>query len=194
MLSGLLPPGLNESYIDTSSGDEETLEGPVPILKKETEQKDFRRAQTSDFKTASAMADEIQEFQKCPSGISLDMWNKFQNLQQKNLEMKVQTNQKERGQKRERSTKVKLKTDNKEESQQSANESQLRELTQYFGINARFELLASKEGTLKSGLEISIDKAVADRDIAQADELSDRLATREETYFSGVWLGLDYYS
>ncbi|XP_048366365.1 protein FAM204A-like [Sphaerodactylus townsendi] len=75
---------------------------------------------------------------------------------------------------------VKLKTDNKEEeSQQCANESQLRELTQYFGINDRFELPASKESAPKSGLEISIDRAVADRDIARADELSDRLATRE---------------
>uniref|UniRef100_A0ACB8FWB4 Uncharacterized protein n=1 Tax=Sphaerodactylus townsendi TaxID=933632 RepID=A0ACB8FWB4_9SAUR len=79
---------------------------------------------------------------------------------------------------------VKLKTDNKEEeSQQCANESQLRELTQYFGINDRFELPASKESAPKSGLEISIDRAVADRDIARADELSDRLATREGCQF-----------
>nr|XP_056706164.1 protein FAM204A [Euleptes europaea] len=190
MWSGLLPPGVNESDVDTSSDDEETLEGPVPILKKEREQKDFGGAQTSDFKTgkpksipeskpASAVADDIQESQTCPSGVSSDMWNKFQNLQKKNFEMKTQTNQRERGRKRKRSRKVKLKTDKKEESQQSTNESQLRELTQYFGINDRFESLASKEGNPKSGLEISIDRAVADGDIAQADELSDRLATRE---------------
>lgn len=31
----------------------------------------------------------------------------------------------------------------------------------------------------QSGLEIGIDRAVAEGDIAQAEELSDRLATRE---------------
>ncbi|XP_060097526.1 protein FAM204A [Heteronotia binoei] len=189
MWSGLLPSGVNESDIDTSS-DEETLEGPVPILKEEKELKEFRGAQASDFKTgesiterdpASAVVDDTQEFQTCPSGVSLDMWHKFQNLQKKNFEMKIQTNQRERGQKRKRSRKVKLKTNNKEEdkSQQTTNESRLRELTQYFGINDRFESPASKEGAPKSGLEISIDKALADGDTAQAEELSDRLATRE---------------
>lgn len=34
-------------------------------------------------------------------------------------------------------------------SQQSTNESWLRDLTQYFGINNRFESLTSKEGTPK---------------------------------------------
>ncbi|KAL8187275.1 UNVERIFIED_CONTAM: hypothetical protein K2H54_042590, partial [Gekko kuhli] len=191
MWSGLLPPGVNESDVDTSS-DEETLEVPGPILKEERELKDFKGASTSDFKTgetesiteskpASAVADDTQEFQTCPSGVSLDMWNKFQNLQKKNLEMKIQTNRRERRQKKKHSRKVKLKTNDKEEddSQQSTNENWLREITQYFGINNRFESRASKEGTPKSGLEISIDKALADGDTAQAEELSDKLATRE---------------
>lgn len=81
MWSGLLPPGVNESDVDTSS-DEEPLEGPVPILKEERELKDFKEAQTSDFKTGeteskpvSAVTDDTQKFQTCPSGVSLDMWN-----------------------------------------------------------------------------------------------------------------------
>ncbi|XP_054839552.1 protein FAM204A [Eublepharis macularius] len=192
MWSGLLPAGVNESDINTSSEDDETLEGLVPILTEERDRKDFKDVQLSDFKTggpeiitetkpASSVADDIQEFQTCPSGVSLDMWNKFQNLQQKNFEMKTQINQRGRGQKRKRSRKVKLKTNNTEEkeSQQSINESWLKELTQYFGINDRFESLASKESTPKSGLEISIDRTLADGDIARAEELSDRLATRE---------------
>ncbi|XP_077206015.1 protein FAM204A isoform X2 [Paroedura picta] len=190
MWSGLLPPGVNESDVDASS-DEETLECPVPILKEERELKDFKGDQTSHFKSegiesiteskpASAVADDTQEFQTCPSGVSLDMWNKFQNLQKKNVEMKIQTNQRERGQKRKRFRKVKLKTNKEDdESQQSTNESQLRELSQYFGINDRFESLASKQSTPKSGLEISIDRALADGDTVRAEELSDRLATRE---------------
>lgn len=85
MWSGLLPPGVNESDVDTSS-DEETLGSPLPVLKDERELKDFKGAQTSDFKTgepesvtenkpASTVADDTQEFQTCPSQISLDMWN-----------------------------------------------------------------------------------------------------------------------
>nr|XP_020642177.1 protein FAM204A [Pogona vitticeps]XP_020642178.1 protein FAM204A [Pogona vitticeps]XP_020642179.1 protein FAM204A [Pogona vitticeps]XP_020642180.1 protein FAM204A [Pogona vitticeps] len=194
MWSGLLPPGVNESDVDTSSDDEETLDGPEPMLEKEREERDFRRLQTSVSKTqrnedvierkppSAAVADEVQESQACPPGISLDMWNKFQRLQKKNFEMKIQVkNQRDKGQKRKRSRKAKLKKNNQNinESQQSVQESQLKELTQYFGINDRFKPVASKEAPPKSGLEISIDRSLAEGDIAQAEELSDRFATRE---------------
>lgn len=193
MWSGLLPPGVNESDVDISSDDEETPNGPVSTLKEESKSTDFKHIQPSNFevqkhesiiecKPASPeVADEVQECQACPSGVSSDMWNKFQNLQQKNIEMKIQVNQRDRGKKRKRSRKAKLNKDNEEriKSEQSTKESQLKELTQYFGINDRFKPLASKEAPPKSGLEISIDSAVAEGDIAQAEELSDRLATRE---------------
>ncbi|KAJ7325250.1 hypothetical protein JRQ81_018270 [Phrynocephalus forsythii] len=194
MWSGLLPPGLNENDVDTSSDDEKTFDGPGPILEKEKEEREFKRIQTSVAGTqghenvidrnppSAAVADEVLEFQACPTGVSLDMWNKFQSLQKKNFEMKIQVkNQRDKGQKRKRSRKAKLKKDNQSinESQQSIQESQLKELTQYFGINDRFRPLASKEAPPKSGLEISLDRSLAEGDIAQAEELSDKLATRE---------------
>ncbi|XP_044295640.1 protein FAM204A isoform X2 [Varanus komodoensis] len=191
MWSGLLPPGVNESDVDTSSDDEEILDGPGSILKEERKQKNFKGTQTSDSeiqglksvtetKSVSA-ADEVQKSQACPSGVSLEVWNKFQSLQQKNIEMKIQVkNQKDRQRKRKHSRKAKLKKNVQvTESQPSMMESQLKELTQYFGINDRFKPLASKEAPPKSGLEISIDRSLAEGDIAQAEKLSDRLATRE---------------
>ncbi|XP_062988784.1 protein FAM204A isoform X2 [Elgaria multicarinata webbii] len=190
MWSGLLPPGVNESDVDTSSDDEGTLDGPGSVLKEEREQKDFKNIQASDSEiqepeniteSKPCAADEVRESKMCPSGVSLDMWNKFQGLQKKNFEIKVQVkNQRDRGQKRKRYRKANLKKNNQgTESQQSINESQLKELTQYFGINDRFKPLASKEAPPKSGLEISIDRSLAEGDISQAEELSDRLATRE---------------
>ncbi|KAH0623709.1 hypothetical protein JD844_006781 [Phrynosoma platyrhinos] len=194
MWSGLLPPGLNESDVDTSSDEEETLDGPGLILKEEREKKYFKCCQTekpetekpedvTENKSVSAVvADEVQESQACPSGVSLDIWNKFQSLQKKNFEMKIQVqNQRDKGQKRKRSRKAKLKESSQEiiESQQSIKENQLKELTQYFGINDRFKPLSSKEAPPKSGLEISIDRSLAEGDVEQAEELSDRLATRE---------------
>ncbi|XP_053166742.1 protein FAM204A [Hemicordylus capensis] len=194
MWSGLLPPGVNESDIDTSSDDEKILDGPVPTLKEEKERTDCKSIQASNMRktqefeniaeskpASAAVVDEVQEFQACPSGVSLDMWNKFQNLQKKNFEMKIQVNQRERGKKRKRSRKAKLKKNNEEvtESQPSTKESQLKELTQFFGINDRFKPIASKETSRKSGLELSIDKSLAEGDVAQAEELSDQLATRE---------------
>nr|KAF6477974.1 hypothetical protein HJG59_010866 [Molossus molossus] len=54
-----------------------------------------------------------------------------------------------------------------------------KELTQYFGVNDRFEPPVKKKKVEKSGLEKSIDKAVEEWNIEKAEELSNRLATRE---------------
>lgn len=86
MWSGLLPPGVNESDVDTCSDNEETLDGSGPILGKEREERDFKRLQTSvsetqghenviDRNPTAALAEEVQESQTCPPGVSLDMWN-----------------------------------------------------------------------------------------------------------------------
>uniref|UniRef100_A0A665TSG1 Family with sequence similarity 204 member A n=1 Tax=Echeneis naucrates TaxID=173247 RepID=A0A665TSG1_ECHNA len=53
------------------------------------------------------------------------------------------------------------------------------ELKQYFGVNDRFDPPACSKPPPKSGLEKSIERAVAEGDIAKAEEMSDRLATRE---------------
>ncbi|KAI4894112.1 hypothetical protein NFI96_026092, partial [Prochilodus magdalenae] len=53
------------------------------------------------------------------------------------------------------------------------------ELTQYFGANDRFQPPACSRPLLKSGLEKSMESAIAEGDYAKAEELSDKLATRE---------------
>uniref|UniRef100_A0A673B6C2 Family with sequence similarity 204 member A n=1 Tax=Sphaeramia orbicularis TaxID=375764 RepID=A0A673B6C2_9TELE len=52
-------------------------------------------------------------------------------------------------------------------------------LKQYFGVNDRFHPPACSKPAPKSGLEKSIERAIAEGDIAKAEEMSDRLATRE---------------
>ncbi|XP_057704930.1 protein FAM204A isoform X6 [Corythoichthys intestinalis] len=52
-------------------------------------------------------------------------------------------------------------------------------LKQYFGVNDRFHPPACSKPPPKSGLEKSIEKAIAEGDTAKAEEMSDRLATRE---------------
>uniref|UniRef100_A0A8D0GAU7 Family with sequence similarity 204 member A n=1 Tax=Sphenodon punctatus TaxID=8508 RepID=A0A8D0GAU7_SPHPU len=192
MWSGLLPPGVNESDVDLSSDDDEELNSPEPSIKEDKREEDVRGVQVSDFQTnesqrltenkstSVAETNGEKECQACPSGVSLDMWTKFQELHTKNFEMKIQTNERNRGRKRKRSRKGKGKKNNEgTESQQATNESQWKDLTQYFGVNDRFEPLASKKASQKSGLEVSIDKALAEGDVVKAEELSNRLATRE---------------
>lgn len=53
------------------------------------------------------------------------------------------------------------------------------ELKQYFGANDRFQPPSSSKPPPKSGLEKSIERAIAEGDIAKAEEMSDSLATRE---------------
>ncbi|XP_074855166.1 protein FAM204A [Carettochelys insculpta] len=192
MWSGLLPPDVNESDIDLSSDDGDLVDGPASFSKDDKEE-DVKGVRVSDFQSNRcervtesisvpvAVTDGENKCQECPSGVSLKMWNKFQELQKKNYDMKIQTKQGSRGQKRKRYRKEKTKKNQKEvvESPQSTNEGQWKELTQYFGINDRFESCVSNRGTQKCGLEVSIDKSLAEGDIERAEELSNRLATRE---------------
>ncbi|KAG7279826.1 hypothetical protein CRUP_013736, partial [Coryphaenoides rupestris] len=52
-------------------------------------------------------------------------------------------------------------------------------LKQYFGVNDRFQPPASSNPPPQSGLEKSMESAIAEGDIGRAEEMSDRLATRE---------------
>ncbi|XP_075573748.1 protein FAM204A isoform X3 [Pelecanus crispus] len=190
MWSGLLPPGLNESDVDLSSdeGDESHSS-----FSKEDAKADTERVQLSEFQEnrpeSNAISEPIllsvtdgeNESQTCPSGVSLNMWNKFLELQNKNREMKTQANQGNKSRKRKRRRKEKQKKNDEatKSSQQLANEDKWKELTQYFGINDRFESPVDSRAPQKSGLELSIEKSVAEGDIDKAEELSDRLAIRE---------------
>ncbi|XP_041735365.1 protein FAM204A isoform X2 [Coregonus clupeaformis] len=52
-------------------------------------------------------------------------------------------------------------------------------LTQYFGINDRFQPPACSKPASKSSLEKSMVSAIAEGDFGKAEKMSDRLATRE---------------
>ncbi|NXQ52604.1 F204A protein, partial [Anthoscopus minutus] len=184
MWSGLLPPGLNESDVDLSSDDGD--ESPDSCLKQDAIEDTGRVQGTGQESNASSepivpVTDEQSESQTCPPGVSVNIWNKFVELQKKHREMKMQVKEENRCRKRKRRRKAKhRKTDEvAKSSQQLENEDKWKELTQYFGINDRFESPVDSRAPQKSGLELSIEKCVAEGDIAKAEELSDRLALRE---------------
>ncbi|KAL7990577.1 hypothetical protein Chor_014007 [Crotalus horridus] len=165
MWSGLLPPGVNEDDVAISSEDEETVSLPESILNEKQEEREFLDKQTCDHEENNMAENQLpsaeeQECLACLPGVPLDMWNVGKMKSSEEI------------------------TD----SQESVKERHFKELTQYFGINDRFKPLASKETTQKSGLEISIDKCVAEGNIVQAEELSDRLATREVSYNFVIFL------
>ncbi|XP_074089655.1 protein FAM204A [Macrotis lagotis] len=185
MWSGLLPPGMNESDIELSSEDETTLKISELSSKEDkgdgvTDEVGFSNFHTDGPQSgAETNAEAKNADEECPSGIPQNMWNKFQELHKKHSELKTLTISSRKRSKRKRPRKGKLKNKEESDSQQSSNEAQWKELTQYFGINDKFEPLISNRALLKSGLEVSIDKAVAEGDIEKAEELSNSLATRE---------------
>ncbi|KAM6330355.1 protein FAM204A isoform 2-T6 [Podargus strigoides] len=190
MWSGLLPPGLNESDVDLSSDEGNESRGS---FSKEDAKEDAETFQLSELQenepesnpigdpTVIPVTDGENESQTCPPGVSLRIWNKFVELQKKNHEMKTQANQGNKSRKRKRHRKEKQKKTDEVtmSSQQLANEDKWKELTQYFGINDRFESPVDSRAPQKSGLELSIEKSVAEGDVDKAEELSDRLAIRE---------------
>ncbi|NXF72862.1 F204A protein, partial [Sclerurus mexicanus] len=198
MWSGLLPPGLNESDVDLSSDDD--LPGSSSNAKGDTESAqlseipgDGEESGASSEPVVIPVIGEASESQPCPPGISVNIWNKFVELQEKHREMRMQAEQENRCRKRKRHRKALKRVLQAEErelvvlmtclfafsSQQLENEEKWKELTQYFGINDRFESPVDSRAPQKSGLELSIEKSVAEGDIAKAEELSDRLAMRE---------------
>ncbi|XP_062958665.1 protein FAM204A [Cynocephalus volans] len=181
MWSGLLPPGLNESDVESDSEDEATLENSGLNLPEDKEDGIIRKTEISDFPTdgpKTETAANVNAYEECPSGIPLNMWNKFQELHKKHSEQKTSASRC-RGKKRKRSRKGKLKSEKEFHSEQSSNETQWKELTQYFGVNDRFEPPVKKKKIDKSGLEKRIDQAVEEWNIEKAEELSNQLATRE---------------
>ncbi|NXS58269.1 F204A protein, partial [Brachypteracias leptosomus] len=190
MWSGLLPPGLNESDVESSDDGDESHGS----FSKEDTKEDTERVQLSELQengpesnlvsepVVISATDGENESQTCPAGIPLNIWNKFVELQKKNRELKTQANEGNKRRKRKRRRKGVLwncRISFIHYSQQLVNEEKWKELTQYFGVNDRFESPVGSRAPQKSGLELSIEKSVAEGDIDKAEELSDRLATRE---------------
>lgn len=164
MWSGLLPPGLNESDAESNSEDEATLENSGLNLQEDKEDESIRKTEIIDFSTDEPKTETES--------------NKFQELHKKHSEQKSTTSR-FRGKRRKRSRKDKLKNEKELHSEPSSNETQWKELTQYFGVNDRFDPPVKRKKVEKSGLEKRIDQAVEEWNIEKAEELSNQLATRE---------------
>ncbi|XP_076982283.1 protein FAM204A [Tamandua tetradactyla] len=180
MWSGLLPPGLNESDVESNSEDEATIENSEFNLQEDKEDQATKISEISDLLINAPKTEaeaNVNAYEECPSGISLNMWNKFQELHKKHSEQKNSASRFRR--KRKRSRKDKLNNGEVSHSTCSPNETQWKELTQYFGVNDRFDPPVKKKKIEKSGLEKSIDQAVDEWNIEKAEELSNQLATRE---------------
>lgn len=182
MWSGLLPPGLSEDDAFSSEG-ENTLENSGLNLQEDREDGTITETETSHSpadgpKTEAEANANANAYEQCPSGIPVHVWNKFQDLHKKHSDQKISASRFRR-KKRKRSRKGKLKTEEESHSEQSPNETHWKELTQYFGVNDRFEPPVKKKKVEKSGLEKSIDQAVEEWNIEKAEELSNQLATRE---------------
>uniref|UniRef100_A0A8C6CD85 Protein FAM204A n=1 Tax=Monodon monoceros TaxID=40151 RepID=A0A8C6CD85_MONMO len=167
MWSGLLPPA--------------TVESSELNLQEGKEDGTITNTEVSDIPTDGPKTEaetNVNAYEECPSGIPLNMWNKFQELHTKHSEQKTSASR-SRKRKRKRSRKGKLKNEEESQSEQSSSETQWKELTQYFGVNDRFDSPVKRKKIAKSGLEKSIDQAVEEWNIEKAEELSNQVATRE---------------
>ncbi|KAK3554469.1 hypothetical protein QTP70_023494 [Hemibagrus guttatus] len=182
MYSGLLPKGLSEADL---SPDEEEEESPL--------QEDKQNTRT-DTETQKYPADSDQNVQNdtsssssppdsCLPGVSQDLWQKFKGLQKERETQKMdKVPVRKRGKKRHRNGETQKQPGSATEEKRDDEEVRLKkweELTQYFGTNERFQPPPCSRPSPKSGLEKSMERAIAEGDYGKAEELSDRLATRE---------------
>ncbi|XP_053548650.1 protein FAM204A [Bombina bombina] len=166
MWSGLLPPGVTESDVS----DEEDVTGePVSTHDGTSTNKAPESSETEQHTTV------------CPGGVPVSCWNKFLDLQKKCSEIKSISSRKEKRKRRRRGRGQlkQVKGPEKNSSPPTEKVAALDTLQQYFGINDRFEPPVCTKILKKSKLEESIDKAVEKGDIVSAEQLSDKLATRE---------------
>ncbi|XP_034754785.1 protein FAM204A isoform X7 [Etheostoma cragini] len=180
MYSGLLPKGLTED--DLSPDDE----GDDVEEKREVENCEMsaERLISAGENTGSVLeaqstlpgSDADSDSLTCSMpGISQEMW---QDLRKKKDEMKTMKFPRRRKRQRlKKGTESEEPTETRE--RQENREKHWDELKQHFGVNDRFHPPACSKPPPQSGLEKSIERAIAEGDIAKAEEMSDRLATRE---------------
>ncbi|XP_062257455.1 protein FAM204A isoform X2 [Platichthys flesus] len=168
MYSGLLPKGLTEDDLSDDE-QEEAVE----------EERTMEKCESSVIRDAPLTHTVSGSPTSSLPGVSQEMWQKFQDLRKKSDEMKTMKVQRKR--KRRRHKKAGTESAEPTETRVCQEERQQHwdGLKQYFGVNDRFDPPACSNPHPKSGLETSIEKAIAEGDIAKAEEMSDRLATRE---------------
>lgn len=169
MYSGLLPKGLTESDLSPDEEDETLNPENGSVVREPVEERDSPPAHNEQ--NAESQTD-------CLPGVSLDMWRKFKEIQKKKDDLQmIKTPRRRRRKLHKKGTKS--KDPPKESNCQEELEQPWDGLKQYFGANDRFEPPACSKPPPKSGLEKSIENSIAEGDIEKAEEMSDRLATRE---------------
>lgn len=188
MYSGLLPKGLSEAELssDDSNMCAEDLDA--------TEAADGRKQNANALLSSetSATQGETVEFfdstgpslssNECLPGISEEMWKKFKDLQKQKDDQSREIQPTKRKRKRRGKSKTKSDPEHKESQKIEETNGQgkhLEGLKQYFGINERFDPPACSRPPPKSGLEKTIERAIEEGEYEKAEELSDKLATRE---------------
>ncbi|XP_032889859.1 protein FAM204A isoform X3 [Amblyraja radiata] len=151
----------------------------------------------SKEKKSSDNVKDIDE--ECPSGVSLQLWKKFQELKERRNAINKFSFKKRARRKRKiagaesltnvggnsedpsiKSQKSKQEQESEAESSQLATrEAHWNELRQYFGADDRFKSPACSTLLSKTNLEKNLDKAIATGDIDEAERLSDNLAVRK---------------
>ncbi|XP_014265493.2 protein FAM204A isoform X1 [Maylandia zebra] len=179
MYSGLLPSGLTED--DLSSDDEEDKPGDLEDEKREFEKGSAKN--TCSLEESQSTHTAASDSPTCSMpGISQEMWQKFQDLRRKKDDIRILKVTEDRRKRKRRKRKKGAESGEPAETsreRQEEREKHWDELKQYFGVNDRFHPPACSKPPPKSGLEKSIERAIAEGDTAKAEEMSDRLATRE---------------
>lgn len=181
MYSGLLPKGLTED--DLSPDDEEEEDEAEDAVEENFSAGNLnpiaeKRGCVDDGKSTETGNDGDSDSKTCSMpGISREMLQKFQELRKKKDEIKTIQIREKRKRRRRKGRKREDPAEDRE--QQDDREKHWKELKQYFGVNDRFQPPACSKPPPKSGLEKSIEEAIAEGDFAKAEEMSDRLATRE---------------
>ncbi|XP_063347539.1 protein FAM204A isoform X1 [Pelmatolapia mariae] len=179
MYSGLLPSGLTED--DLSSDDEEDKPSDLEDEKRQFEKGSAKNTCSLEESQSTHTADSDSPTCSMP-GISQEMWQKFQDLRRKKDDIRILKVTEDRRKRKRRKRKKGAESGEPAETSRERQEEWEKhwdELKQYFGVNDRFHPPSCSKPPPKSGLEKSIERAIAEGDIAKAEEMSDRLATRE---------------
>ncbi|XP_026879546.1 protein FAM204A [Electrophorus electricus] len=193
MYSGLLPKGICEAELSTDEDDD-----GVPNTQSKTDGQSDSPTKLNHYLSLSqsvlssasqkktdcdgcctvANVQNDPSLKDCLPGVRLDLWQKFKVIQkEKEVQKTKQPQPKKRRKKHHQKGGAEEQDDS--EKREKARMKHWEELTEYFGINDRFQPPACGRLPLKSSLEKSMESAIAEGDYGKAEELSDRLASRE---------------
>lgn len=180
MYSGLLPKGLSDVELSSDEPADDVYDDVSKGCENKGDVGDKRVS--SDNIDNPPVVENVSPTSSLP-GISSQMWQKFQELQKKRNEMKTmekcpRRRKRRRHKKADDDETVHMESDEKRK-QGVEHEKHWNELEQYFGVNDRFQHPACSSAAPQSGLEKTIDRSIAEGEFAKAEEMSDRLATRE---------------